>query len=290
MDCSKYLNVLSQDSFGGKPQRTCHNGVAKDMYYVVKNVPFVIKVTSADASVSFSECVAEATLFYDTDESKQVETATGAPVSCRIIPTKDDFLCEALQIELNVTVLSSHHQNSPFKIRIVGRTATHTFTIWSFSITSVSKPKQVEKCLSKGAQPTKTRAKRSNSKPIQAPSVASISIPETGSAENVDLATCLKFVMQQLAEAHTKLDFQQQQINTLLQMNQSLLLAQGSEDFRPAKVQKLVADPINLLSSKGLMQPPQQVPSDPNNNVFDSQLEIDELYSDDFSVLGSEGN
>jgi len=274
---SSSVALLKQESLG--IQRCCVNGTSKEVHYVVKNQPFLLHLHSNNLNLANS--LAEASLYYDSDESKQVEIPTGAPVSCRVIPSKGSFVAE-IEVELTVKVLSSHHGNSSFRVKVWLHTQSgEQVEVLSHSILSVSKPKQVEKCLSKSSQPTKIRTKRpaSNSK-VLAPLTANDSASAFGhptpavqmpTIDSNDTTVLLKGIMQYLAVIDAKVDHQHQQLNALFHMLNPQL------EERPSKFQKANGPAINLFNSKDNASD-----IDPSSSLFD------DLLSDDMNIPTSD--
>jgi len=235
------------------------NGVPRENIIVVKSTAFVVKFSCSQV-VSLTNCVGEASLYYDTDENKRIDTPAEPPVSCRVLPNKESF-SSTIDVEFTIRVLTSQH-HSAFKLKLILKTIIgKELSCWIRPIYCVSKQTQVEKTQLKLTQP-KTPRKRSSSGGAALKSQPTSSFLPSPTVNSENMLEYMKEFCQLLRVVNSKLDRQQQQIDTLVSIVTQTQINSNDEE-RFAKFQKV----------------------DPNNNLESSQSELWE-----FSDFASESD
>ncbi|EFA78178.1 putative transcriptional regulator [Heterostelium album PN500] len=135
-------------------QQTClveekfsKNGVQKNVHVVVKNNPFLLTLTLLDNSLNFHQLSPEVHLVYDSENLKEVDSATMKPLEYK---TRANEEGDQLTVELRIKVLSSQLEDMLFRarVRIVDprtRKEIAGLAVVTHPIRVVSKPDQVKK-------------------------------------------------------------------------------------------------------------------------------------------------
>jgi len=129
------LSIVRQTSL--LEETVLKNDVTKVIHNVVKNSPFTITIV-ATQPFDFTNAQITARLLYDTDDvDKEVPYLEKRPLDYFSRPKENELV-----MEFRIHVLSSYHEGSLFKIRIdiVDPNQNRTYTLYSQSIRSVSKP------------------------------------------------------------------------------------------------------------------------------------------------------
>jgi hypothetical protein len=162
------LSLIQQDSLLVEPW--AQNGLTRQAHVCAKNVPFVLQLGQAnfDATGPDSPWQLHAELVFDGRD-----TGNLVPVLLNKDPmTYRVYAKEAsISVEFRVAVLSSHHDNALFRIRISARSSTpqadgqfavHELLL-SEPIRMVSKPTQAVRGKRRRTSPTNLQAKREQS-------------------------------------------------------------------------------------------------------------------------------
>lgn len=129
------LSIIRQTSL--LEETILKNDVTKVIHNVVKNSPFTITIAAAQP-FDFANAQITAKLLYDTDDvDKEVPYLERRPLEYFSRPRENELV-----MEFRIHVLSSYHEGSLFKIRIdiFDPNENRTYTLYSQSIRSVSKP------------------------------------------------------------------------------------------------------------------------------------------------------
>jgi len=125
------------------------NGVQKIIHVVVKNSPFLLKLgfVGANSAFDLNQVTFEATLFYDCDESKEVDYVKVKPFEFKAQANEEGG---EVDVEIRIKVLTSQHEDMLFKIKIVGyhpntRIPIPGLTLFSSPVKVISKPEQLKK-------------------------------------------------------------------------------------------------------------------------------------------------
>lgn len=100
-------------------ERITINGVQKRVHVVVKKSPFQLNIGSklgVNMPFDFNQFTYDAILLYDADETKQVSYVKDKPLEVRFMVSDSG---EELIIELKIKVLTSQHENSLFRIKVI---------------------------------------------------------------------------------------------------------------------------------------------------------------------------
>jgi len=130
------------------------NGFSKDLYFVAKNIPFNLHVSS---SLNLNQAPIVAKLYYDFDrleDQKEVETLKNNPLhyTAHVNETGDRAV-----LEVRISVLSSQHEGAFFRIRLSVKDPKNNEEVVNFSlpIKVISKRNQVRRMIEKQeVQPT----------------------------------------------------------------------------------------------------------------------------------------
>eukprot|EP01114_Cavostelium_apophysatum_P018610 TRINITY_DN579_c0_g1_i1.p1 TRINITY_DN579_c0_g1~~TRINITY_DN579_c0_g1_i1.p1 ORF type:complete len:406 (+),score=108.67 TRINITY_DN579_c0_g1_i1:132-1220(+) len=124
------------------------NGLPKTVHTVVKNSPFHITIglNNATSSLDFNRIAFDASLVYD-EGGKEVDYVKNKPIEFKPVPSQNG---NQLDCETRIKVLTSHHEDLLFKIKIQGFNPTTKqevagLMIYSFPIKVISKPEQLKK-------------------------------------------------------------------------------------------------------------------------------------------------
>lgn len=110
------LVIISQGDVSS--EHFSKNGVTKQVHVVVKNLVFVMEVSS---SVDLSKCNLEARLLYDFDRDEEAKTALevsyvkNEPLEYKVSLTDGGYKAS---VELRIKVLTSQHEDMLFRVRL----------------------------------------------------------------------------------------------------------------------------------------------------------------------------
>jgi len=122
------------------------NGIQRNIHVVVKNSPFHIQLGMANSTLDFNKIAFEASLIYD-EGGKEVDYVKSKPVDFKSVPNDNGT---QLDCELRIKVLTSHHEDLLFKIKIQGHNPITKedyagLCLNTFPIKVISKPEQLKK-------------------------------------------------------------------------------------------------------------------------------------------------
>lgn len=147
-------------------ERITINGVQKRVNVVVKKSPFQLLVgfrLGVNSPLDFNNYTYDAVLLYDTHESKPVDYVKDKPVDIR---TQVSESGEELNVELKVKVLTSQHENSLFRIKIIildPNTGLPIHPYWHIitaPVKVISKPELSKRKKTSATEPTVRPTKR----------------------------------------------------------------------------------------------------------------------------------
>eukprot|EP01133_Synstelium_polycarpum_P002919 gene2919-3356_t len=123
------------------------NGVQKNVHVVVKNNPFILTLSLLDPTLNFHQLSPEVQLVYDSENLKEVDSATMKPLEYKTRANEDG---DQLTVELRIKVLSSQLEDMLFRarVRIIDprtRKDIPSLSVVTHPIRVVSKPDQVKK-------------------------------------------------------------------------------------------------------------------------------------------------
>jgi len=111
---SPLLSILNQGNVSS--EHFSKNGVTKQVHVVVKNLVFVIDVSS---SIDLTKCNLEAKLLYDYDKDEEdkmeVSYVKNEPLEYKVSLTDGGFKAS---VELRIKVLTSQHEDMLFRVRL----------------------------------------------------------------------------------------------------------------------------------------------------------------------------
>jgi len=121
------------------------NGIQKTVHTVVKNSPFHFTL-GITGSGDFNRIAFDAFLVYD-EGNKEVDYVKVKPIDFKANPLEDG---SQLECEARIKVLTSHHEDLLFKLRIQGfspstKEEISGTMIYTFPIKVISKPEQLKK-------------------------------------------------------------------------------------------------------------------------------------------------
>eukprot|EP01114_Cavostelium_apophysatum_P024819 TRINITY_DN986_c0_g1_i2.p1 TRINITY_DN986_c0_g1~~TRINITY_DN986_c0_g1_i2.p1 ORF type:complete len:408 (-),score=95.83 TRINITY_DN986_c0_g1_i2:139-1296(-) len=125
------------------------NGVPKHLHVVVKNSPFNITIAMTNpssCSTDLNRVAFEASLLYD-EGGKEVDYVKSKPVEFKATPSENGHTMEC---ELRIKVLTSHHEDLLFKVKIQGfdpstKEELPAFNLMTFPLKVISKPEGLKK-------------------------------------------------------------------------------------------------------------------------------------------------
>lgn len=123
------------------------NGLQKTIHMVVKNSPFHIVLGLANSPLDFNRIAFDSSLVYDCDGFKEVDFVKAKPLEFKATPNDQG---NSLDCEIRIKVLSSHHEDQLFRVKIQGyhpisKEEIPGLTLYSFPIKVISKPEQLKK-------------------------------------------------------------------------------------------------------------------------------------------------
>jgi len=121
------------------------NGLSKEIHVVVKNSPFHVTIGGA-THIDVRKIAFDAFLVYD-ETSKEVDFVKSKPVELKVTPTESG---NEVECELRIKVLTSHHEDLLFKIKLSGynpitKEEIPGLFLYTFPIKVISKPEQLKK-------------------------------------------------------------------------------------------------------------------------------------------------
>jgi hypothetical protein len=140
-----HLYIVSQKTHS--EEVISKNGIQKNVHMVVKNSPFHIVVQMSNGSIDFNRVAFDSSLVYDCEGLKEVDFVKAKPVEFKPTPNENGT---QLDCELRIKVLSSHHEDQLFKIKIQGfhpisKEEIPGLVLYTFPIKVISKPEQLKK-------------------------------------------------------------------------------------------------------------------------------------------------
>jgi hypothetical protein len=249
------LIIVKQESLA--KEKFSKNEVQKEVHVVAKNLPFTIEVASN--TISFTQNKTSAKLYYDCDnlDFKPVDLIKSDPMQYRVFI---DPSGHKVTIEFRVSVLTSQHEDSLFRIKIAVAVNEVPVEVFSEAIRVVSKPSQVVK-QKRGRAPINKTIKTEPVSPSSSPCIgAPVASPPTSGnkrAANGDILseTLLKMaqeqqeqrkLLEQLLNAppskkiHYEEDIEDDDFETALQRFISSYSRVKYED-RPQKLRKVIS-------------------------------------------------
>jgi len=123
------------------------NGIQKTVHMVVKNSPFHIVIASSNNCIDFNRTAFDASLVYDCEGLKEVDFVKNKPLEFKPTPNESGT---QLDCEIRIKVLSSHHEDQLFKVKIQGyhpitKEEVPNMAMYTFPIKVISKPEQLKK-------------------------------------------------------------------------------------------------------------------------------------------------
>jgi len=146
------LQVLKQTS--PNQERVSCNGLQKTVHVVVKNAPFTVQIGLINSMfmgqiLDLNHFTFDCILLYDTDTSeKGVDYVKIKPLEFK--PTVNEA-GNRLTLEVRIKVLTSHHENNFFRVKIVllepttGQQFHPALVTYSEPVKVISKPEQMKK-------------------------------------------------------------------------------------------------------------------------------------------------
>jgi len=142
------LIVLSQKIHA--EETITKNGIPKKIQLVVKNSPFHYALGITNAAIhklDFNQIYFDATLIYDCEGDKEVDFVRAKPFEFKPTASEDG---QTLDVELRIKVLSSQHEDMPFRVKLKGfqpitRQEIPGICFISPPIKVISKPEQIKK-------------------------------------------------------------------------------------------------------------------------------------------------
>jgi hypothetical protein len=159
-------------------ERITINGVQKRVHVVVKKSPFQIQVgfrLGVNPPLDFNNYTYDAVLLYDSHDSKPVDYVRDKPVDIR---TQVSESGEELSVELKVKVLTSQHENSLFRIKIIvldPNTGLPFHPYWyivTAPVKVISKPELSKRKKTSATEPTTVRPTKRKANDLVAEAVA----------------------------------------------------------------------------------------------------------------------
>jgi len=149
------LVILSQKTHS--EESVSKNGIQRTVHVVVKNSPFHIILGMAGTStfqIDFNRIAFDANLVYDCDGGKEVDYVQKKPVQYKFTPIENGA---QLDCEFRINILTSHHEDMLFKVKIQGfnpltKEEINGLALLTFPIKVISKPEHLKK-----RQPSKKR-------------------------------------------------------------------------------------------------------------------------------------
>jgi len=149
------LVILSQKTHS--EESVSKNGIQRTVHVVVKNSPFHIILGMAGTStfqMDFNRIAFDANLVYDCEGGKEVDYVQKKPVQFKFTPIENGA---QLDCEFRINILTSHHEDMLFKVKIQGFNPVNKEEIGglgllTFPIKVISKPEHLKK-----RQPSKKR-------------------------------------------------------------------------------------------------------------------------------------
>jgi len=199
-NCQQFpLQILKQTASSN--EKFSFNGLQKIVYIVVKNAPFFLQIGIVEPIfcnqlIDLNKFGFEAVLMYDSEdsESKDVDYVKAKPVEFKCTVSEGG---DQLAVELRIKVLSSQHENSFFRVKVLALDPTTGIPISPFLMV-ISEPIKV---ISKPEQLKKKSSPKKNVSSAAAP--AQISISSTSSTSDLLMETLSSIQSQQIQ--HQKL-------------------------------------------------------------------------------------
>lgn len=279
---SSCLELVTQTSL--QEEKVTRSGKTHSIHVVVKNSPFHIVLGVTNGQTNFNHLAFDMKLLYDMSAEKEVPFVTTKPVDYK--PYIND-VGDRLTLDIKIKVLSSHHEDNFFRLKILvwdpTQAGANPAFVYSHPIKVISKPMKQRK---PRASSTTASTKRARS----APSVPATPNSVSASGSNLGpepMLSSLSLPMPLPAEvsgpALQKLEQQQNEALSLLRQVLDM------QHLQQGQLQHLLSNSFNNLNLSGyvnnsttkpqqqtqtqlppIQQIPQSVKSDSNFFQFDS--------------------
>jgi len=240
------LVIISQGDVSS--EHFSKNGVTKQVHVVVKNLVFVMEVSS---SLDLSKCSLEARLLYDFDREEDAKAALevsyvkNEPLEYKVSLTDGGYKAS---VELRIKVLTSQHEDMLFRVRL---SAADPISGTTFGV--ISQPIKVISKL------TQLKGKSSNPKEV---------------SPSIKKRTTNDMIASTLTEIHRQLQEQNKYIHIIVHKLFSDSMAQQQPPPRQERDNEPLQTLSNIITQHSLGMPSLGEPTDFQTDIPPDQIQV----------------